>query len=313
MLISIVQTLNNESTIEDCIKSLIPLGPMFVFDSGSQDSTVSKAQALGATVVKNPGVGYKNGLIVHFSDMRNYSVRYIEENVKDATYALFVDSDDMCEQQGELPKLTELSYLIDYKMGALCWERTGVIRLRAGLYFEGAIHETLPPATTKLPITIKAQGKPKSHLVESGSTRNLRITRGEYLNGNRSPRLLFYYANELRDQGALKTAANIYKEYIEVSQFHDEKMRAYLYLARCLRYSLNHNEAEQVLWKALSLDGRFSELYVEMSYLYWDKGEYIKSKAFAQMAIRPIPKTSMFIEQEMYEKIPKELVSSIVT
>ena len=308
MLVSIVQTLNNESTIEDCLKSLIPLGPIYVFDSGSQDNTKALAQGLGATVVDNPGVGYKDGIIQDFSEMRNWSIKWVEMNTK-ASYALFVDSDEYVRLNESLPPLIEPFYLVSYKTQSLSWEKTGVIKLRKGIYYQFPIHETLPPSSDSLPITISSQGKPKSPLLESGHQRNLRITRREYVSGNRSPRILFYYANELREQGILQAAAQVYREYIPVSCYHDEKMKAYLYLARCLRYSMNHKAAEEVLWEALSIDGRFSELYVEMSYLCWDLGEMIKSKAFAQMAIRPIPKTNMFIEEKSYLEEPKRILS----
>jgi glycosyltransferase involved in cell wall biosynthesis len=55
---TLIPTLDEAENIEDAIASALPLGPVFVLDSGSTDGTQELARKAGATVVEHPWEGY---------------------------------------------------------------------------------------------------------------------------------------------------------------------------------------------------------------------------------------------------------------
>jgi SAM-dependent methyltransferase/uncharacterized protein YbaR (Trm112 family) len=67
-ILTIILTLDEELHIERCVRSALPLGPVFVVDCGSRDRTVEIARGAGATVVFHPWEGHarqKNWAIDH--------------------------------------------------------------------------------------------------------------------------------------------------------------------------------------------------------------------------------------------------------
>ena len=58
MITTIIPTLNEALHVERATMSALPLGPVFVVDSGSTDGTQGIAEAAGATVVDRPWLGY---------------------------------------------------------------------------------------------------------------------------------------------------------------------------------------------------------------------------------------------------------------
>ena len=80
-LTAIILTLNEEKHIEDCIRSLSWADEIVVFDSISEDRTVTLAEAAGATVLQSPFENY--------AQQRNAALDAVETD-----WVFFVDADE---------------------------------------------------------------------------------------------------------------------------------------------------------------------------------------------------------------------------
>ena len=82
-ILTIILTLDEEIHIERCVRSALPLGPVFVVDCGSRDRTVDIAREAGATVVSHPWEGHAR--------QKNWAMDHV---TVDSTWFLFVDADE---------------------------------------------------------------------------------------------------------------------------------------------------------------------------------------------------------------------------
>ena len=82
-IVTIIRTLDEELHIERCVRSAIPLGPVFVVDCGSTDRTVEIAREAGATVVFHAWEGYAGQF--------NWAIDHVPV---DCTWLLFLGADE---------------------------------------------------------------------------------------------------------------------------------------------------------------------------------------------------------------------------
>ncbi len=82
-IVTIILTLDEDLHIERCVRSAVPLGPVFVVDCGSTDRTVDIARDAGATVVFHEWEGHAR--------QKNWAIDHISV---DSTWLLFLDADE---------------------------------------------------------------------------------------------------------------------------------------------------------------------------------------------------------------------------
>jgi uncharacterized protein YbaR (Trm112 family) len=82
-IVTIILTLDEELHIERCVRSAVPLGPVFVVDCGSTDRTVDIAREAGATVVFHEWEGHAR--------QKNWA---IDNLPLDSEWLLFLDADE---------------------------------------------------------------------------------------------------------------------------------------------------------------------------------------------------------------------------
>ena len=82
-ILTIILTLDEELHIERCVRSALPLGPLFVVDCGSTDRTVAIAREAGATVVVHPWEGHAR--------QKNWALDHIPA---ESSWVLFLDADE---------------------------------------------------------------------------------------------------------------------------------------------------------------------------------------------------------------------------
>ncbi len=82
-MLTIITTLDEELHIERCVRSAVPLGPVFVVDCGSTDRTVEIAREAGATVVLHPWEGHAR--------QKNWAIDFVPVA---STWLLFLDADE---------------------------------------------------------------------------------------------------------------------------------------------------------------------------------------------------------------------------
>jgi len=248
-----------------------------------------------------------------FSKARNQFVDRID---KECDVLLWLDADDelldakLLLEEIKKPGWDLISCTILH--GGMQFRSHRVWRTNGGIRFEGACHEYpkwSPNLVTKcVDVRIKHHQSSIS-TQEPSDSRNLRILQAEYESGNREPRTLFYYANSLKDIGCFEEAVSIYQEYLGVSDWDEERARARLYTGRCLR-ALGRIEAAKLdLLYSMSLYPQYSELAMELSYIYFDQKDYFRAIGTAYMAYQNVPKSVLFIETNKYKEEPLKMIN----
>jgi hypothetical protein len=105
----------------------------------------------------------------------------------------------------------------------------------AGLRWSGAVHEAIAVPTGRFAHApaLRVEHRPQDD--GEVSDRNIRILERVMSDGDRSPRTLFYYANELRDHGRHADAVVVYREYLTVSELPWEAYDAHIRLSQFLQ------------------------------------------------------------------------------
>lgn len=146
---------------------------------------------------------------------------------------------------------------------------------------------------------------------EDSTPRNLRILERQYKSGQFTPRTLFYYANTLKDASRWVEAIKIYDEYHAHPEalFHDERMYAHIYKARCYRHLGMTPQHVAACFKGMAEDHAFSELWVELSYGFNQLGFKNKARACSIAALQPPPPTQLFLEPACYNSEPARILT----
>lgn len=197
---------DEEDTLPRCLASVQGLvEEIIVADTGSSDRTVELAQEGGARVYSFPWTE-------DFSQARNFSFSKATQQ-----YCLWLDADDVIDPEyregflqlkAGLPPQTDV-VMLPYHTAfdsrgtpVLTYYRERLIRRLAGLRWQGAVHEAIPPVGNVVYWDKAAVSHRKIH--PSDPDRNLRIFQSLLSQGrDLSPREQFYYARELAAFAAL--------------------------------------------------------------------------------------------------------------
>ena len=195
---------DEEDTLPRCLASVQGLvEEIIVADTGSSDRTVELAQEGGARVYSFPWTE-------DFSQARNFSFSKATQQ-----YCLWLDADDVIDPEyregflqlkAGLPPQTDV-VMLPYHTAfdsrgtpVLTYYRERLIRRLAGLRWQGAVHEAIPPVGNVVYWDKAAVSHRKIH--PSDPDRNLRIFQSLLSQGrDLSPREQFYYARELAAHG----------------------------------------------------------------------------------------------------------------
>lgn len=257
---------DEEDVLARCLSSAAGLfSEIVIVDTGSRDRTREIALRFTDKV-------YGFEWIDDFAAARNYAF-----SKATGDYLMWLDADDVIEGENyrlfeELfrdiertrPDVVMLPYNVafDGERVTLSYERERVLRAGAGLWFEGAVHEAVPPRG-KI-IHGRAAVSHRKICVKS-STRNLDIFEKMLANGRElSARECYYYARELRWAERFDEAVEWYRKCAD-----DERA-----------------------W----LENRVSAAF-EMSTLLWETGERERSdEALAKCLLMGEPRADVCCE-----------------
>ena len=88
---------------------------------------------------------------------------------------------------------------------------------------------------------------------------------------NKSPRDLFYLANEFFDRGRKEEALEAYLEYVKASTWREEKADANLRIARCLFSANQGDRARNYCLQAILGNPEFKEAFLFMAEMSFEK------------------------------------------
>ncbi len=255
---------------------------LVVVDTGSTDRTVERAEAMGARVEHFTWVD-------DFAAARNASFAHCTGD-----WILWLDADDRLPQD-VLNRLNDLKsgYLHDrldavsmpYKYhwtddGKTCtyeFPRERLVRRNAGLRWENRVHEVIPipvPDRARLRTDVWVEHRPDKEQRAQKSERNLRILRATVADGDRSPRTLYYFGNELRDHGLAQQAIDAYREFLATGAPGWERYHALLDISRAQAVLGADAAALQTAHEALQEDSSRAEAFVLLGRTYYDKEQW---------------------------------------
>ena len=193
---------------------------LVVVDTGSTDDTVKIAKQFGAKVSYYQWDD-------NFSAARNKSfARAIGE------WIFWMDADDTLSNDAiaafqELKQFSDgktdvdaiWTNLVVYDVNGLVTyshAKPRVVRRAASLLWVGMVHEYIDVTAARSSFWPSAWVEDHTSYRRIPTDRNLRILEKAIAGRERTPRNLYYYANELRDHKRFSQALNAYRDYLEV-------------------------------------------------------------------------------------------------
>jgi len=276
---------NEEEVLEQCLNSVSQLcNEIIIVDTGSTDKTKEIAEKYTDKIFD-----YK--WIEDFSAARNYAFSQATMD-----YILWLDADDVLreEDQKKLKALklsldpsvdaVSMNYILEfdeYDNPSFYFRRNRLVKRNKDFKWIGPVHEYLEVSgnifSSDVAVVHRKSDKKGS---DQSVGRNLRIYEKRIKAGEDfSPRDLFYYANELKDNKLFKKAITYYKEFLATKKgWIEDNIRACLYMAESYAILGDKDEVMEVLLKSFVYDVPRSESCCRV-------GDHFKAKNDFQTAI----------------------------
>lgn len=238
---------DEEDVLERCLSSIEGIvDEIIIVDTGSTDRTKEIARKFTDKI-------YDFEWIDDFAAARNYAF-----SKADKDYILWLDADDyftdedrqlLCETIQTLDRSVDsvtMPYhvFVDEKQKAVhSIRRNRLVRRACGFRWIGAVHEYLEVYGN----IIHSDTAVKHNKVKSYTDRNLRIYRKlEAAGAAFSPRDMYYFANELKDNQLYEEAVVYYEKFLATGMgWIEDKINACIKLALC--YSRLHEKSKALL------------------------------------------------------------------
>lgn len=275
---------NEEEVLDNCLSSVKEAcDEMIIVDTGSMDKTKEIAKQYTNKI-------YDFTWIDDFSAARNFAFSHATKD-----FIMWLDADDILQEE-DLEKLLELKKKLtssvdvvsmkyhlafdDIGNPTFSFKRNRLVKRSNQFKWRGFVHEYLEVSGHILHSDIAVTHN--KHLKETGfdKSRNLRIYEKQLKNGIRfTPRDLYYYANELRENKEYKRAISYYNQFLATKKgWIEDSIRACLYLEDCYRHIGKETEA----FNALVSSFKYDEPRPEVSYRL---GEYLMENKAYQTAV----------------------------
>ena len=317
MLISAAIIVRNEEAIMqrclDCVSMFAD--EIVVVDTGSTDKTKEIAE-------KHPKVRLFDsdhfGPWTHYSEF-SFSVAKNEAIRKcDGKWVIWWDADDVINQENadRIRKIAEetdevclFSFLVTF--GPLSFEHCRMLRNGSRLMFDEthSVHEFLntmgfPNHSRKDVHIVHVPDKKEVPSPE----RNVAIMEMDYYQrGMDDARTIFYLATGYREVGKKPEAIELYKKYLEKSEWCEERFFARYFMAQVMVELERYGEARQEALRALAEDYRFGgEACTLLGDLSFREKDYKRAQSWFMLAAdTPVPADAkLFVTKVLYEGYP---------
>ncbi len=279
---------------------------IIVVDTGSADKTKAIAERNGCRA-------YDFEWCDDFSRARNYAFSKARYD-----YMMWLDADDYVSPENAA-KINEIKgrdnpadvYFMKYATAfdgrnrpTFCFMRERLVRNDPAYHFSDPIHEAITPSGRVEYTDIVIEHR---KIKPSDPRRNLRIfEKLRAANTPFSPRMQFYYANELYYNDLFAQAIAAYDEFLlQRGSFVENRIQACLNRAKCY-YKLNAPEhAIESLFLSFAHDSPRSEVLCELSLYLINAGRYREALYWLKLAVQPPNINSgAFVLPECYDFIP---------
>ena len=267
---------DEEIVIERCIDSVKDvIDEIIIVDTGSTDSTIEKAKKYSSKI-------YKFKWIDDFAVARNYA---FDKATKD--YIFWIDADDVLDAKSKedfLKLKDKLNDNVDYvtmdyilsldinNNPLYISKRNRLVKREKNFKWIGKVHEYLEVSGRGLFSDISIR-----HLkIKNYTNRNLLIYKKMIENGEKlSTRDLYYYANELKDNGLYKEAINEYNKFLSLKDAWIEDTKAACEkIADCYLSLGNRDKEIKSLLYALKYDVPSPNLSVRLGEYFMREGKF---------------------------------------
>lgn len=279
-----------------------------VVDTGSTDGTVAIAEGWGAKVYHFPWCD-------DFAAARNEAFSRCTSD-----WIMWLDADDYLPPEViraiknyDFPDEAVDAIWCEYRLYdnahekvLMTFDRERFIRRESGLKWEGRVHEVIAvPAGRGLKAdNIYVEHKPTPSEGKSAD-RNLKILENMYYSDDRTPRTLYYYANELRDNGLWQDAIDVYDEYFPEAELDWEIYDALISKARCYSGLGGYEDkALQCAYDAIAFDSSRAEGYVLAGIGKYEKKLFDQAIPLFEAALKCKRPQFGFSTEAMYTYMP---------
>lgn len=247
-----------------------------------------------------------------FSKARNFSFSKATK-----PYIMWIDADDVISQ-GNIEKLIDfkckninfdvafLNYAIAFDENGnatFCYKRERIVKNAPQFRFVEPIHEVIVPSgkIINLDITIEHRKEKQSDPLRNLNQFERLIEKGH----NFSPRLQFYYANELFYTSDFGKAVLQYEDFLSKPAFLENKLQACLNLGKCYRKLGFKDKAYSALFKSFEYDLPRAEILCELSLYLIHDCHYRRAIYWLKKAVgKPDLSKGGFVLPDCYDVVP---------
>lgn len=235
--------------------------------------------------------------ITHFDWVDDFSAaRTASFDACDTDYIMWLDADDtligddklleVCSDAFLNPNVYSIFMQYEYdhdKDGNCCmllW-RERIVK-RTSHEWKGAIHESLLPVIDgcnyRTDKVVVSHNVDPDRVMRSGE-RNLRISKKSYdlehsEGASQDPRTTLYYAKALHATGHFQESVPVFEEYLETSEWDDERFQVFLILTVLYINSKQYHKALDTATQAIKLRPTFGQAYYLMAQIYFHLEKY---------------------------------------
>lgn len=290
---------NEERNVSDCLESIKDVADeIIVVDTGSIDKTKEVISKYDAQI-------FDFKWIDDFSAARNFSL-----SKATGDFICWLDADDIVENPEDIKAILKDGdfkiFNFSIKYGDDIFSQARLFRNYYNIKFSGRVHEY--PVIDNLRIkdtAINVIHKTVKHATEDRTDRNLRILKKEIKEDPNNSRALFYLGNAYKEKCLWDEAIEIYRKYISVSTWRDEKWMAQKNIASILLWNKKYTEAIDELKRAIEIDDRWAESYYYIAECYFYLKNPEKCIEWALKATeKEIPSSPLWKEIPLYNEAP---------
>jgi len=300
---------NEEDTLSKCLDSVQSIvDEIIIVDTGSTDQTKRVASMYTDKI-------YDFEWIDDFSAARNYSFSLATKD-----YILWLDADDVLLEDDQ-KKFLELkqtlppevdSVMMKYNTGfdnegnvTFSYYRERLVRRSKNYLWREPVHEYIFVRGNSITSDIAVTHTKKHH---APSKRNIQIYEKQLAAGKElSPRGLYYYARELKDNGLYKKAIEYFEAFLRTEKgWVEDNINACHDMAKCYEQEHMPNEQIQSLFRSFIYDTPRAEVCCSIGYFYKSKGDYRRAIFWFKLASSlEKPKDCLgFIYNDSWDFIP---------